>query len=80
MSTDEPPPEVGGVDELAELGADAAGSDPHTLEVLAALRATKEELSRLADIPPGESAMPADVAAVLSISLEWEVLARAQRG
>jgi hypothetical protein len=90
MSSEDPTPapEAAAVEELAELDADdgtsaslarAAGGDPHTLGVLAALRATRDELSRLAEVPPGEPAMPSDVAAVLNISLEWEVLARAQR-
>ncbi len=89
MSTDDPAPETAAW-ELTELAANAgdlasalpAGAtsgDPDTLHVLAALRATREELARLAEVPAGEPAMPSDVAAVLNISLEWEVLARAQR-
>jgi hypothetical protein len=87
MSTDEPgpAPETTGLEELAELAADAdsstrlaraAGDDPHVRGALAALRATRDELSRLAETPSGEPTIPSDVAAVLNISLEWEVLAR----
>jgi hypothetical protein len=87
MRTDDPGPvpETTGLEELAELDADAgsstrlaraAGDDPHIRGALAALRATRDELSRLADTPSGEPAIPSDVAAVLNISLEWEVLAR----